>query len=325
MTKLCAAWLGCGLTLVVLVLAGCTSADKCTRGETGCACDSDEACAKGASCVDGTCVSKNGKPGKDSGAGGDGSGGGSGGGNGGNGGDDASSQPEDGGGNTHDAGGSIDCEVKTFDAACREYCRALCASEANLCLTSQCEEGFCGTDGGQLRDTCDTVCGDADDDVGCMQDLCKGELKRTCEEFGYEDQGEYISGCFNEDPACVPNPDYGCSNVCGTLQGGVGAQLKKNGKCEDGGEGSVDKAPCARGTDCIDCGKRTCAMQNEPCQGPGDCCGFYPNMNAFCVQTDMTSDNAVCLVDCTQTGECPANSQCSALQNDAGAVCAPTN
>jgi len=322
MTKLCAAWLGCVLIPIAFALAGCTSADKCTRGEAGCACMSDETCVKGSSCVDGTCKSK---PGTDAGGGGDGSGGGSSGAGGdgsGGGGGDASTQPGDGG-NTHDAGGSIDCEATTFEGACREYCRALCASEANLCLNSQCEEGFCGNDGGQLRDTCDTVCGSDDDKVGCMQDLCKGELKRTCEEFGYEDNGEYISGCFNEDPACVPNPDFGCSNVCGTMQGGVGAQLKKNGKCEDGGEGSIDNAPCARGTDCIDCGKRTCAMQGEPCQGPGDCCGFYPNMGSFCVQTMTNSDAAFCLTDCTTTHQCPGDTQCQALADDAGAVCAP--
>jgi hypothetical protein len=315
MTKLSAAWLGCSFALGLLALAGCTSADKCARGEVGCACKSDQACDKGASCVDGTCTSKDGgatTPGHDSGAA-----------------DassprhDASTQGGDAGNDMQDAG-NVDCKASTFAGACREYCRALCASEANLCLDSQCEEGFCGTDGGQLRDTCDSVCGDADDPVSCMQDLCTGELDRTCEEFGYEDNGEYVSGCFNEDPACVPNPDFGCSNVCGTGPHGTGADLKNNGKCEDGGDGSVDKAPCARGTDCMDCGKRTCAQQGGSCQNGGDCCGFYPNMGAFCVDQDgnLGTDDAVCLLDCT-TQACPDGTQCSALAADAGAVCAP--
>jgi hypothetical protein len=309
------AWLGCLLLLVVLT--SCTSADKCTRGEPGCACTSDDGCKSGARCVEGMCV-KGSKPsggGKDSGTNdasamqSDASNGGSGG---------------DGGGNTNDAGGeAIDCKAKTFDAACREYCKALCASEANLCLNSTCETGFCGTDGGQLRDTCNTVCSG---DVGCMQDLCSGELKRTCDQFGYVDDktSAYVSGCFNEDPACVPNPDFGCSNICGTGPNGTGADLANNGQCEDGGNGSVSHPPCARGTDCKDCGKRTCAKQGESCMNGGDCCGFYPKMGAWCVDIDgnLATNDAVCLQDCS-TQDCPSGTQCNQLEKDAGSVCVP--
>jgi hypothetical protein len=302
-----AAWL-CGL-LPLLVLAACTSADKCARGEVGCACDANGECSSGAECRSGMCVKSGG---------------------GGTGRDASSSQPDgstthDDGGNTgHDAGNtSIDCMAKTFDAACREYCRALCASEANLCLDSQCETGFCGSDGGMLRDTCNQVCSG---DVSCMQDLCKGELERTCEQFGYVDDktSAWVSGCFNEDPACVPNPDYGCSNVCGTGPHGTGADLANNGKCEDGGNGSSSAAPCARGTDCQDCGKRTCAKQGESCKNGGDCCGFYPDMGAFCVDIDgnLKTNDAVCLQECAQKA-CPSGTQCNDLANDAGAVCVP--
>ena len=159
-----------------------------------------------------------------------------------------------------------------------------------------------------------------------MQDLCSGELKRKCEDFGYVDDqtSEYISGCFNEDPACVPNPDYGCSNICGTGEHGTGADLANNGKCEDGGDGSTKNALCARGTDCTDCGKRTCAKPGDSCSNGPDCCGFYPNMNTYCVDLDsnLATNDAKCLQECNST-DCPTGTQCNALANDAGSVCVP--
>lgn len=298
-----------GLLLSCFVLSACTSAGKCKRGEAGCACTESSSCSGGARCVQGTCVEKSGtKPSADAGS-------------------DAGSNADAGADAAvsdagHDAGSPIDCDATTFAEACRQYCRALCASEANLCVSSQCDPGFCDPGGGQLSDTCDQVCGA---DLGCMHDLCTGELQRTCDEFGYPDDSSdlYMSGCFNEDPACVINPDYGCSDTCGTAEGGVGGDLAGNGKCEDGGDNSVGSATCPRGTDCTDCGKRTCAQPGDPCKNGGDCCGFYPDTGALCVDLDgdLSTDDAVCLQTCNDQ---PCDSgTCTQLDQDAGAVCAP--
>lgn len=279
--------LGCALPLW-LAIGSCTSADKCTRGELGCRCTEQNTCAAGARCLDGSCISATSTR-------------------------DASTGVQDSG-----AEKPIDCTVATFDGACRELCRAVCKTEELLCVDSRCEPDFCANNG--LQTTCS---GECDTDVTCVQDLCKQELERKCEEFGYPDNGIYVSGCANDDPRCVLNPDYGCSDTCGTTDG-VGKDLVGNGMCEDGGEGSVAPQKCPRSTDCSDCGTRVCGAQGATCSNSGDCCGFFSD-SAYCVDVnrDPNVQDPRCLVTCTTSRSCEDGYVCTGIKDNSVYVCSP--
>jgi hypothetical protein len=274
-----------------LSLAACTDADKCTRGEVGCKCTAESTCGAGARCVEGTCLS--------------------------------GAQPRTDAGS--DAGGAvdqgpIDCKKKTFEDACQQFCRALCKSEENLCVSSGCDDpNYCNPDDDLMAD-CASAC---DDDVACLQDLCASEMTRKCENFGFEDKGVFVSGCFEDDPKCVLDVDFGCSDTCGT-NGGVGGDLAGNGMCEDGGDGSVSPARCPRSTDCTDCGSRTCGKQGDSCSAPGDCCGFA-NETAFCVDVDRdpNATDPRCLETCGTADDCDEGYTCTAIKNNSIFVCSP--
>jgi hypothetical protein len=285
--------LGCALPL--LWLAACTSADKCTRGEVGCKCTAEATCGTGARCVEGTCLSAS-QPRDD--AGGD------------TGTEDAGKKPQE----------PIDCAKTSFQDACQQFCRALCKSEENLCVSSACEDpNYCNPDADLMAD-CTSAC---DADVGCLQDLCQSEMTRKCEDFGFEDKGVFVSGCFEDDPKCVLDVNFGCSDTCGT-EDGVGGDLHANGICEDGGDGSVMPAKCPRSTDCTDCSSRVCGKQGDACDNAGDCCGFF-NKTAYCVDVDRDPDvmDGRCLETCGSAADCDQGYTCTAIKNNSVFVCSP--
>lgn len=287
--------------LACLSALGCTEAGKCRRGEIGCA-PLDGRCTEGRK-VDGMCVAGSGNSGSGSsgtgGSGGSGSGGG---------------QP--------DAGPPIDCTDESLDAACEAFCEAFCRNEQDLCAESRCSSSDCDSDG-QVFVACRDICSDDGNPERCAQNLCAGQAEYTCEDFGAvdSDTGIYTSLCFENDPNCVGNADYGCSDTCGSIEteiGGVGGDLADDGMCQDGGEGSVSSV-CARGTDCSDCSERECVVAGEGCNGHGDCCGFYGD-GALCVEL---SAGPTCLASCTETGACPDGLRCVEVDDNRNSVCAP--
>lgn len=326
--RIFAALFACSLPIAAL-LSGCTSAGKCRRGEIGCACTLDETCNGGAECnSDKMCVEGTG--GTDSGSK-----------------KDAGSKTDAGAkkdagsksdaGNKTDAGktdagktdaghrrtdaGPVDCPGDTFAAACTGFCNAFCQNEELLCVGSMCAANQCDP-GGMLYKVCAQTCGT---DTKCVQNLCLNEGTRTCESFGFTDKSTnvYQAGCFDDDPNCVLNEDFGCSDTCGSLSNGTGGDLAGNGKCEDGG--GTAPATCPRGTDCTDCGPRTCSKTLGDCNSNGDCCGYYSD-KSLCVTADPTMPGQ-CLATCADTMTCADSSQtCRMATNDKGKtfyVCAP--
>ena len=299
------------LLLSLLGAQACTSAGKCTRGEEDCAVveSGGRACAAGLVEEDGFCVRRSGSSGSG------GSGGSSAGSGGGTGGSGGSGEP--------DAGPPVECTGDNLADACAAFCEAFCQNEQALCVESRCSAGDCEP-GGEVFIACNDIC--ADDPDGpeqCAQGLCLGQAEYKCEDFGAvdSDTGIYVSLCFGNDPDCVGNPDYGCSDTCGTIDtdyGGVGSDLTFDSLCEDGGGDSVSSA-CARGTDCTDCGERMCAAGGESCGGHGDCCGFYEN-GALCVEL---ASGPTCLVSCTDSGTCDDGLRCVEVDDNRNSVCAP--
>ena len=285
--------LGCALPWL---LFACSDAEKCTRGELGCRCSQETTCAAGAECKAGTCV--------------------------------ASDAPDTSTPDEVDSGPPkpVDCSVGSFKGACKELCRAVCETEDNLCVASSCGDDDCTDDGiakeNGLLKTCVAECRD---DVACVQDLCRQEVKRECEDFWYPDPatGTRLPGCFNSDPRCVLDPDFGCSDTCGTQQDGVGGELVNNGRCEDGAEGSVMRA-CPRSTDCTDCGPRVCGKQGAKCANAGECCGFFSKA-AYCVDIDRDPDveDARCLTTCTTSQDCDDGYACIGITGKGISVCSP--
>jgi hypothetical protein len=311
-----------GLLPLVTMLSACSSAGKCKRGEIGCACTLEGTCGPTARCdTHGMCLERS----AGGGTGGDGSGG-----TGGK--TDAGSKTDAGktdagktdAGRKTDAGGGrpdagvIDCPSTSFDAACRAFCQAFCQNQQLLCVSSACTPGECEP-GGMLYKVCAMTC---DADTSCVQSLCMGEGQRTCEEFGFLDTATnvYQAGCFEDDPQCVINPDFGCSDTCGSLANNTGGDLAQNGMCEDGGKNSTSSS-CPRGTDCTDCKPRTCAKALGTCANNGDCCGYYAH-KSLCVDT---GSGGQCLATCDDT-TCPGTQSCRSAQDKNGAVfhvCAP--
>ena len=81
-----------------------------------------------------------------------------------------------------------------------------------------------------------------------------------------------------------------------------------------------NRPACPRGTDCTDCGPRTCVKAGASCDGHGDCCGFYGG-KAFCV--DLATTGGTCLATCTETRVCPEGLDCLAVDDNQNYVCAP--
>jgi hypothetical protein len=168
---------------------------------------------------------------------------------------------------------------------------------------------------------CSKTCGT---DVACAHDSCVAEGKRVCEEFGFSDSttgGVFLAFCLNDDPNCVLNPDFGCSDTCGSLPNHSGGDLANNGQCEDQGSGSTS-GNCERGTDCTDCKPRTCTKTAGSCGNNGDCCGYYTK-KSLCVDT---GSGGQCLATCSDTTTCPGTQTCRTATDSAGKafhVCAP--
>jgi hypothetical protein len=323
--------LPCLFSWAAVLVAGCTDAGKCTRGEEDCAprltdvrCDSG-LIERDGRCVDGNTGGGRGGSGGGSGSGGGGAGGGSSGSGGGGVGGGNSGSGGGGSGGGSGGGGNptpVDCEADSLEDGCVAFCEAFCRSEDSFCVASTCPPGACERNGGLYRE-CADACRNDTDPAACAVSLCEGQKEFTCEDFGYldDDTGVYVSLCLGDDPLCVQNGDYGCSDVCGTTNaryGGVGADLVGDGICQDGGEGSAN-ARCARGTDCTDCGTRTCAGTGDTCSAHGDCCGFYGE-GSLCVEL---TTGAACLASCTQTGMCPSGQRCLEVDDNRNSVCAP--
>ncbi|MFI5308021.1 MAG: hypothetical protein ACHQ53_11740 [Polyangiales bacterium] len=319
----------CCLLGASAVLGACSKAGKCQRGEPGCACktNSIDSCNVGSSCVDGMCVG--GSTGS-SGSGGGGKGSSAGTGAGGNDAGKTDAGKTDAGktdaGKTDagktDAGktdaGSVTCTGSSFQAACIAFCNVFCDNESQLCESSTCKAGQCDP-GGDLYNVCGDTCGT---DTTCVQGLCTSESKRTCEGFGFKDSNNvFQAACFLNDPSCVLNPDYGCSDTCGSLSSGAGGDLAHNGQCEDGGDKSTASS-CPRGTDCTDCGPRTCSMKGGSCMNHGDCCGFYAS-KSLCVSIGGAG---MCLDTCdTAAPSCASGESCLAANSNKQHVCAPSS
>lgn len=272
-----------GLCALPLWALGCTKAGKCTRGEVGCATTLQGRCKSGAHAVDGMCLKGGGSAGS-----------------GGSGGQAGSGEPP------------TDCPDDSFENACEGFCAAMCSNQEALCLSSKCGANDCD------MDACQKAC---DDDTQCIVRACKAQLEMTCETFGSKDDatGVFGSFCFKNDPMCVVEPDLGCSDTCGTLSNRTGGQLAKNRTCEDGGDGSSGTPKCTRGTDCSDCGTRSCGQQGESCGRNGDCCGWTMG-GAFCVDT---GGGQICLATCTEDKPCPGSALCTPLKEGGDAVCVP--
>lgn len=304
-----------GFLAATAALAGCTKAGKCTRGQEGCMPMQGETltnrgCDSGLRLMGGVCVEDDEPPRAGTG----------------------SPRAGSGGGNAMpDAGPPVECPNDTFEHACEAFCEAFCRNEDLLCVQSKCPAGACdtdtsGSDTGAVYKVCINACQDDPDQAGCGQQLCLGENERECEDFGFEDDksGVFVAGCFDDDPACVLNEDFGCSDTCGDFENGTNAELANNGVCEDGGKGSMsEETPaCPRGTDCSDCGKRVCAPAGNTCDGHGDCCGFYGG-GAFCVM--LGPDNGTCLATCTETRKCPSGFDCLPVDDMKNYVCAKSD
>jgi hypothetical protein len=224
-----------------------------------------------------------------------------------------------------DAGGplEIDCTASDVEGACQAFCEAFCQNQQRFCVDSSCEPGACEPGGNLLAVCTDDLC---PGDATCAQEICVGETQRPCEDFGFPDDVTpvYQSGCFQFDPVCVINPDYGCSDTCGSLLPsdiGTGGDLANDNLCEDGGEDAVSSV-CARGTDCTDCGQRTCSMVGETCSDHGDCCGYFAN-DALCGAIDERGN--VCWRKCDDGQACPGGLTCQTFRqtDQTFQLCAP--
>jgi hypothetical protein len=294
----------CCWTSIALLLGACTEAGRCRQGEAGCTPRENERCNSGTTYDEerNRCVDDDSDP--EAGNGGDSGSGGTGG-----------SDPE-----------PVECPDDSVEEACQAFCEAYCQNQERLCVESRCNPGDCDP-GGDFEVDCVMAC---EEDQDCAHDLCVGQMDVECQDFGYTDTlplddgsevATFVSLCDADDPVCVPGSDIGCSNLCGTTGDGVGGELVRNNRCEDGGEGSVSpESPlCNRGTDCFDCGVRLCVMTGESCGGHGDCCGFYEN-GAFCVEL---SSGPTCLATCTESGVCPDDLRCLLVDDEENRVCAP--
>ncbi len=269
-------------------LSGCTDAGKCLRGAPGCPCTQD-----------GTCTDSDDEDGDDvvcnrttflcEMAAGD---------------RDAGPPPE------------VECTGDTVAEVCGKFCDALCENQTRFCFDSTCGADACSA-GGEVSGPCTQQC----DTVACARELCMNQVDETmtCETFGFEADGEFINLCLDADPLCVPMPELGCTNTCGTSDG-VDGQLVANDRCEDGHDEDSVSSRCPRGTDCEDCGPHPCVAPGDECVNHGDCCGFF-GPGALCVDPDGPERprTPYCLVTC-DTSECDDGFTCTPTLG-AGSVC----
>ncbi|MDD9936678.1 MAG: hypothetical protein OXT09_23905 [Myxococcales bacterium] len=288
----------------LLLAAACTDAGKCERGQPGCACTLDDVCDDGAVCVEGMCEE-----------------------------DPDSDPPDMDGGRPPEEDASmpeedasmpdpVACTGETLEQACASFCEALCQNQERHCLDSQCEPNDCEAGDGSVTtvyDVCIDQCEGSDDPAACARSRCRMQRDQSCPDFGFDSGDVFVSGCFANDPVCSQAPDSGCTDVCGTNSNETGGDLADNGICEDGGPGS-DASECGRGTDCTDCGVRMCAASGARCASNGDCCGFFGE-GAFCVE--VPSLGPTCLLNCSQSRECPMPFECLPIDDNENFVCAP--
>lgn len=285
------------LLWVALATTGCTDAGKCVRGDEGCPCTRNATCND----IDGNPTASC-PPGDICGAPSDGSGG------------SQALMPRDAG-----PPPELECEGDSVEEACALFCEALCQNQERFCYESKCAPDACEP-GGDVAAPCIEQCGD----TGCARDLCEEQLadELGCEDFGFQAGEMFVNLCLDADPMCVPQPELGCTNTCGSRTGGLGGNLVDNNRCEDGKEGDSVSSVCPRGTDCDDCGPHPCVAQGDVCANHGDCCGFY-GTGALCVTVEEGAD-PICLKSCDDDLPCEDDFVCTATDS-AGRmrVCAP--
>ena len=268
---------------LLLALPGCTDAGKCVRGETDCACKTNGSCESGNTCnEERMCIARSGPP-----------------------------PEEDSGTPPPPPPIDTDCVDDDSATACEAFCEVFCTMQERMCTSSRCEVESC------VSNLCDGVCPDAD--PGCLQSRCE-IIKGTddCKDFGGPDPETdvFTSFCLEQDPTCTPDPEHGCSDVCGSNPNQTGGDFAENGICQDGATGSTGTKRCERSTDCTDCGPRTCAGMDEACSVNGDCCGF-PN-DAFCIE-----GRQVCYATCSDDKPCMSPDTCTPLAGSDDSVCVP--
>jgi len=279
MTRLSIAWLG--LALAAFVMTGCSDAGKCVRGEVGCACKTDGSCDTGGTCnTDRMCIARSGPP------------------------------PEEDSGMPPPPP-DVDCVDDDFDSACGAFCEAFCTMQERMCVASSCTVDEC------KASFCDAICDGSD--ASCMASRCEIVKNADCPGFALPDPktNVLVSFCLMNDPVCSPDPEFGCSDVCGDNAFKTGGQFADNGVCQDGATGSTGTKRCERSTDCSDCGMRTCGGMNDPCDTNGDCCGFTEG-KSFCIE-----GRQVCYATCSDARPCQAGETCSPLAGGDDSVCVP--
>jgi hypothetical protein len=287
-TRLSSASLGLGLALAFAiplttsVLAGCTDAGKCVRGEIGCACSTEGTCKTGGTCnTDRMCIEREGPP------------------------------PEEDSGTPPPPPPDVDCVDTDFASACTAFCDAFCTMQERMCAASTCTVSECEAT------FCDAIC--AGGDADCMASRCEIVKNADCPGFALPDPDTdvLVSFCLMNDPICAPDPEFGCSDTCGSNAFKSGGDLAPNGICQDGATGSTGNKRCERSTDCTDCDRRTCGAMNDPCDTNGDCCGFTEG-DSFCIQ-----GRQVCYATCSDAHPCEAGDTCSPLDGSDDSVCVP--
>lgn len=281
-----------GALMLGVALSACTDAGKCLRGEPGCACKNDGTCGEGAICGGAKICLERGDGGVP----------------------DAGPPPD------------VDCTGHTLEEVCSQFCEALCQNQARFCFASECSSDACAANG-EVSGPCAQECSTATTEsarVACARNLCMNQLSEdmTCESFGFEVDETFINLCLDADPVCVPKPELGCSNTCGTSEG-VGGNLVMNNRCEDGHDEDSVSSRCPRGTDCDDCGPHPCVPPLEECVNHGDCCGFF-GTGALCVDPDGATgeETPYCLLRCNEEEECSEGFRCVGTDG-AGSVCVP--
>jgi hypothetical protein len=118
------------------------------------------------------------------------------------------------------------------------------------------------------------------------------------------------------------NPDGGAGAGAGGVgpaggSAGSGGASGAGGAIPDGGGAGGRGGSSGGGAG----GSGGCAMDVQPCETNGQCCGFTTGENV-CVDTGDPELGSVCLVVCAANSECRSNC-CAALQGDPTRVCGP--
>jgi hypothetical protein len=110
----------------------------------------------------------------------------------------------------------------------------------------------------------------------------------------------------------------GSGGASGSAGSGGGVGPDGGGASGRGGASGASGASGAAGTGGS---SGDCAMDVEPCEVNGDCCGFSAGENV-CVDTGDATLGSACLVVCTANSQCQSNC-CATLQNSTTRVCGP--